>query len=118
MTVKIAVFKSGEQVICDIKEGFDQDKLITYLLENPCKIKINSRHKYSINNEDQKEQMHISLEPWPTFSGDSVVPIVTDFLVTAVEPAAGLKKMYEEQFKNETNQTDSIDEQSDSDQSG
>ena len=117
MSVKIVVFKSGQEVIADIKEGFDEGKLITYVLETPCTIDVNG--KYRITNEEgyEKDQMSISLNPWPRFSADKVVPIIPDFLVTALEPTPGLKKMYEEQILNDTDQIDFTDDQSDSDQS-
>lgn len=115
MSVKLVVFKSGEKVICDIKEGFDEGKLITYILEKPCTIDVNGTYRITTEDGDKKDQMSISLHPWPRFSEDTIVPIVPDFLVTALEPTPGLKKMYEEQILNETNQDDSVDEQSSSD---
>jgi len=115
MSVKLVVLKSGEKVIADIKEGFDEGKLITYILEKPCTIDVNGKYRIMNQDGDEKEQMSISLHPWPIFSGDTIVPIVPDFLVTALEPTPGLKKMYEEQILNETNQDDSVDEQSSSD---
>jgi len=117
MSVKIVVFKSGQEVIADIKEGFDEGKLITYVLEKPCTIDVNGKYRITNDDGDEKEQMSISLNPWPRFSTDTVVPIIPDFLVTALEPTSGLKKMYEEQILNEPDQIDSADEQSDSDQS-
>ena len=113
MTVKIAILKSGENVLCDIKEGYDEDKFITYFLENPCTIKLNGRYSIRDDSGDQQNQMSVSLHPWPSFSKDSTVSIPINWLVTIVEPISGIKKMYEEQFKND--QTDSATEQSDSD---
>ena len=34
MSVKIAILKSGEQILCDIKEGFDDEKIITFPEDN------------------------------------------------------------------------------------
>lgn len=115
MSVKIIVFKSGEKVIADIKEGFDEGKLITYILETPCTIDVNGKYRITNEEGDEKEQMSISLNPWPRFSADKVVPIIPAFLVTALEPTPGLKKMYEEQILNDTDQIDSTDDQSESD---
>jgi len=117
MSVKLVVFKSGEKVITDIKEGFDEGKLITYVLETPCTIDVNGKYRITNEEGEKKEQMSISLNPWPRFSADKVVPIIPDFLVTALEPTPGLKKMYEEQILNDTDQIDFTDDQSDSDQS-
>ena len=117
MSVKIVVFKSGQEVIADIKEGFDEGKLITYVLETPCTIDVNGKYRVTNEEGNEKEQMSISLNPWPRFSADKVVPIIPDFLVTALEPTPGLKKMYEEQILNDTDQINFTDDQSDSDQS-
>lgn len=117
MSVKIVVFKSGQEVIADIKEGFDEGKLITYVLETPCTIDVNGKYRVTNEEGNEKEQMSISLNPWPRFSVDKVVPIIPDFLVTALEPTPGLKKMYEEQILNDTDQINFTDDQSDSDQS-
>lgn len=114
MSVKLVVLKSGEKVICDIKEGLDDGKLITYVLEKPCTIDVNGKYRITNDQGDEKEQMSISLHPWPRFSGDTIVPIIPDFLVTALEPTPGLKKMYEEQILNEPYKDNSFSEQSDS----
>ena len=111
MTVKIAILKSGENILCDIKEGYDDDKLITYFLENPCTIKLNGRYSITDDNGDQQNQMSVALHPWPSFSKDTSVAIPIDWLVTIVEPISGIKKMYEDQFKND--ETISATEQSD-----
>lgn len=127
MSVKLVVFKTGEQIICDIKEGFDvitdpqtgeeQQKMITYILEKPCSITVNGR--YSISNEDgdKKDHMSISLTPWPRFSQDTIVPVIPTFVVAVTEPTTGLKEMYARQILNEDDKCDSSNEQQDSDQS-
>jgi hypothetical protein len=108
MSVKLIVFKSGEIVIADIKEGFDEGKLITYVLETPCTIDVNGKYRITNEEGDEKEQMSISLNPWPIFSADKVVPIVPDFVVTALEPTPGLKKMYERDVLNELDHTEEV----------
>ena len=113
MTVKIAILKSGENVLCDIKEGYDEDKFITYFLENPCTIKLNGRYSITDDSGEEQKQMSVALHPWPSFSSDTTVAIPIDWLVTIVEPISGIKKMYEDQFKND--ETTSTAEQSDSD---
>lgn len=110
MSIKLIVLKSGENLIADIKEGFDEDKLITYILENPCSIKVNGKYRITDSDGELKDKMSISLHPWPDFSADTVVPIVTTHLVTAVEPAEQLKKMYEEEVLNKSDQSLEISE--------
>jgi hypothetical protein len=121
MSVKLVVFKTGEQIICDIKEGFDvitdpqtgeeHQKMITYLLEKPCSISVNGR--YSISNEDgdKKDHMSISLTPWPRFSEDTIIPVMPSFVVAVTNPTTGLKEMYMRQILNENDKCSSLDEQ-------
>jgi hypothetical protein len=124
MTVKLAILKSGENIISDIKEGFFEEKLVCYLLEKPCSIVINGSYRVVGEEEDEEEtknRVSISLKTWPSLSDQTVVEIVPDWIVTLVEPNEQLKKMYEEQVlgteQNEINENVGITERSDSDQS-
>ncbi len=117
MTVKLAILKSGEQIIADIKEGIVEDKIVTYIFNNPCKVVLQGSYKVISDDEESMDKMSISIGYWPTLSADKVVSVITDFVVTIVEPNFELKKMYEEQVLNngtKTNQSNSIDESTDS----
>jgi hypothetical protein len=114
MTVKLVVLKSGENLISDIKEGYDEEKLITYIFENPCTIKVNGKYRISTDEGDSRDQMSISLHRWPSFSADKTVPIPVDWIVTAVEPIPAVIKMYNQNVKEENDETISATEQSDS----
>lgn len=120
MAVKLASLKTGENIISDIKEGYYQDKLVCYILENPCKVIING--SYKIIDEDQDQNKYsISLTRWPTLSKDTTVEIVPELIVTMVNPIDNLTELYETQIlrinKNEINQIAVLNEQSDSNQS-
>ena len=110
MTVKLVVLKSGENLISDIKEGYDEEKLITYIFENPCTIKVNGKYRISTDEGDSRDQMSISLHPWPSFSADKTVPIPVDWIVTAVEPIPAVIKMYTQNVKEENDETISATE--------
>ena len=117
MTIKLAVLKSGENLISDIKEGYFNNELVCYLFEKPCTIEING--SYRVVGEDSK--LSISLKSWPMFSKQTTVEIIKDWIVTLVDPSDEIKEMYTQQVlgeeKNETNQSDLSNEQSDSNQS-
>ena len=120
MTVKLAILKSGEEIIADIKEGMVEDKVVTYIFDNPCKVVLQGSYKIVNDDEEPVDRMSISLSHWPTLSSDKVVPVITDFVVTIVEPNSELKQMYTQQVLNngtKNNQIDSVDESADSDQS-
>jgi hypothetical protein len=92
MTIKLAVLTTGENIITDIKEGLYEDKVICYILENPCSIKVNGT--YAINGEKQHS---VSLSKWPTLSKDTTIEIIPDSIVTLVDPEDKLKQLYETQ---------------------
>lgn len=117
MTVKLAILKSGENIISDIKEGFYEERLVCYILEKPCSVSINENYRI-IGEEDEegKSRVSISLRTWPSLSNQNVVEIVPDWIVTLVDPKEELKKMYQNQVLKikQNDETISIDEQSDS----
>jgi hypothetical protein len=120
MTVKLAILKSGEEIIADIKEGMVEDRVVTYILDKPHRVLFQGSYKVFNENDESVDRVNITLEPWPSLSQDIVVPIVTDWVVTVVEPKDGLKQMYEKQVLNngtKSSQINSTDESTDSDQS-
>jgi hypothetical protein len=97
MSIKLAILKSGETLIADIKEGVVEDKVVAYLLNKPCLVVINGT--FGINLEtDGNKKVSLSLSPWPYLSVDETVTVVVDWIVTIVEPNPELKLMYETQI--------------------
>lgn len=45
MTVKLALLKSGEEIIADIKEGVVEDKVVTYIFNNPHIVTLQGTYK-------------------------------------------------------------------------
>lgn len=99
MTVKLALLRSGETIISDIKELISDDKPFGYLLNDPQLVTIK---KEMINSENPEEQnlnrgeVHVSLTPWLILSTDKQFPIDCSNVVTLAEPVESLKKMYED----------------------
>lgn len=110
MTVKLAILKSGEEIISDIKECFFDDKMVNYILEKPCKVQINGSYKiFGDEDEDNfKERYSITLLKWPQLSDDEIVSIPPDWVVTIVEPNSQLKEMYEKRFLTDGKQNDQV----------
>ena len=110
MSIKLAVLKSGEDIIADVKEILTEDKnVVGYLLNDPHIVLTGN----DIFREEGSEGGHIqiSLRPWLVLSKDTQVPIRPDWLVTVVEPVDMLTQMYEEKVNGKSDQTDSTDEQ-------
>lgn len=114
MTVKLAVFKNGDNIISDISEmivGEEGDqRVIGYFLKKPCLVKYRP-------SESENKSLEISLVPWIILTKDVQIPVSTDWIVTLVEPIDKLKEMYEEDVLNygQTNSSISLDGSSDSD---
>ena len=108
MSIKVALLKSGESVIADIKELISDDKICGYLFENPNVITY--LEPELLTEETETSKLKISLIPWILITSDTKIPVRSDWVITMVEPIESVKKIYEEKI-NESNQDNSIDEQ-------
>ena len=94
MSIKIALLKSGEQVVTDIKELLSEDNPVGYLFKDPEKIAIN---KPFLGQEDVIDNsVEVSLSSWILLSNDREMAVPTDWVVTVVDPIDSVLKMYEE----------------------
>ena len=110
MSIKLAVLKSGEDIIADVKEIMSENNVVGYLLHNPHSVLC--EEPLLVEEEDEQNgSIQIRLRPWLIFSKDDKVPVRPDWLVTIVEPVDMLKEMYEEKVNGQSDQTDSTDEQ-------
>ena len=97
MSVKIALLKSGESVISDIKELVSDDKVCGYLFKKPYLIFYSENQVYLSESETQdKNQVNVSFKPWISFTDDEEIPGGTDWLVTVVSPVQEIEKLYQE----------------------
>ena len=108
MSIKVALLKSGESVIADIKELVSNDNICGYLFENPHIISYLEPELLTEQTETSK--LKISLIPWILITSDTKIPVRSDWVITMVEPIEDVKKIYEEKI-NESNQDNSVDEQ-------
>ena len=119
MTVKLAILKSGEDIVADIKEMIvgegDDARVVGYFLTNPCGVSLNSK---SIKIDDEKDTYQLKLFPWCPLTKQEKVPISADWVVTIVDPIDKITQMYtKEVLKDGTSKGISTDEQSDSSES-
>ena len=136
MTIKIALLKSGEQIIADIKElisGSDEEeplnnRVIGYLFEFPYVTHLRNPELIIDKDKDAPIQLEISLFSWLPMSKDHSIPVPPNWVVTMYEPTKKVKDMYtnvlEKLKKNKENlkklgeengKVDSTVEQTDSD---
>ena len=112
MAVKLAVLKSGEDVVADIKELVDDDgNLISLIFSNPVAVKLIS-NSVLLESENDREYK-VSFIPWIPLSKDKNIPVKKDWIVTIVEPIDMVKESYEEKMNGlgEDSDVSSLNEQ-------
>ena len=105
MSVKLAVLKSGEQVIAEAKElvSKDEEKVRGYLFTRPHKV-VTTQPMLLTEEETQNDSsLEVTLSPWIVLSADKEVVVPTDWVVTIVEPLESVVKMYQEKTDGQSN---------------
>ena len=103
MSVKLAILKSGETVISDVKELVTEEKVCGYIFENPQKV-LTERSILLSEESDYDSKIQVSLTPWIILTEDTQMLVTMDWVVTLVDPIQSLKKMYEEKLNGEASQ--------------
>ena len=118
MTVKLAILKSGEDIVADIKEMVvgegDDARVVGYVLTKPCSVSLKSK---ALKIDDEKDHYQLKLFPWCPLTKNTKIPITADWVVTIVDPIDKVKKMYEKEVLGDAGQSSSSDEQTDSSES-
>ena len=124
MSVKLAILKSGEDIVADIKEMLvgegDDAKVVGYFLTKPCTIRMRDHQEVvdeEVTEEKQKSQFQVKFYPWIPLAKDPIIPLTTEWVVTMVEPVDNLTKMFKDQVLKygKDNQSNSTDQSSVSD---
>ena len=103
MTIKLAILKSGEDVIADIqemviKDSDGQDKVVGYFFNQPVTAHL-SGNEPDPDEEGGRLPFKIRLTPWMPLSKDERIPVVADWIISMVDPIDDLKEMYEKGIK-------------------
>ena len=110
MSVQIALLKSGESVIADIKELVSDEKVCGYLFTNPHKLEVSNSFyltEQQLGSEDGT--VSVTFSSWILFTSDNEIPVRPDWIVTIVEPVDSIKKMYEEKVNGKTSEVSSLE---------
>ncbi len=105
MSIKLALLKSGELLICDAKELVSDEKIVSYLFTKPHRVKTNTPVVLSedLEVDVSSKTVEITLSPWILLTSEENIPVPTDWVVTMVEPVQDLKKMYEDKVNDKSN---------------
>ena len=104
MTIKLALLKSGEEIISDMSEmmsGTDgEGQVVGYLLNHHCRaVLTGSNVQASEEQESSRQPVSIKLIPWMPLSKDERIPVVADWVISIVEPQDKLLEMYTKAVK-------------------
>jgi hypothetical protein len=101
MSIKLALLKSGEEVIADIKEIVNEDeKLVSFLFSNPCAVKLIVPQ---LITEENETNYNVSFRSWMPLSAETDIAVNADWVVSIVEPVEMIKKSYEEKMNGRRN---------------
>ena len=118
MTVKLAILKSGEDIVADIKEMVvgegDEVRVVGYVLTKPCGVSLNSK---AIKIDDEKDTYQLKLFPWCPLTKNEKIPITADWVVTIVDPIDKITQMYTKEVLGDGSESSSSDKQTDSSKS-
>ena len=124
MTVKLALLKSGEEVISEITEMITEKQVVVgYYFENPCRA-ILTTPEIEVDEEQAlaKKPVSIKLLPWLPLADEEKIPVVADWVISIVEPQPKLKDLYtkacENYEKRKSQSSSPSDTRNDSDTSG
>ena len=102
MTVKLALLKSGEEVISDIDEmTTDREIVVGYYFTNPCRAILTTPEiQVDESLASDKKPVAIKLLPWFPLANEEKIPVVADWVISIVEPQPKLKDLYTKACEN------------------
>ncbi len=114
MSIKIALLKSGESVVADITEKGQEElisgenKICGYLFKKPYAVNFVPTYGFLSEEDSEKSEIeddkfNISFSPWIPFTMDEEMLVKPDWVVTVVNPAGEIVKLYEEMINGQTN---------------
>ena len=96
MSIQLALLKSGEEVIADIKEirQEETDELVSYLFKKPYCVKIKTSQV--LVEQETRPKHELAYYKWMSLSKDDDIIVNRDWVVCISEPLDTVKKTYEE----------------------
>lgn len=90
MKIRLALLKSGEEVISAVDEMVVEDKVVGYIFNYPCTARLTT----TFDDEGKTVPCKIKLNPWIPLTKDSSIPVVMDWVITFTNPIDKLEEMY------------------------
>jgi len=98
MSIKVALLKSGEEVISDFKEAFTTEdkveKFIGYQLQDPYQVIVEKYEVVDTDDVDGVSRAKIKFMPWLTLSKNKKILLPHDWIVTFYDPLETVEESY------------------------
>ena len=106
MSVQLALLKSGEEVIADIKEirNSENDELVSYVFNEPYTIKIKTSQL--LVEEEGTPKHEVIYYKWISLSKDSDIIVNKDWVVCITDPLDSIISSYEGRRNGRRNDSD------------
>ena len=102
MAIKLAVIKTGEQIVTKVEEMLLEDKVVGYFFIKPCLVKTSEPKP---NKKTGGASFDINLSPWIALGKGIRFTVPLDWIVTFVDPVDELYTMYSKDVLRETEET-------------
>ena len=98
MSTQLALLKSGEEVISDIKEirQEETDELVSYLFKDPYCVKIKTTQV--LVEQETRPKHQLAYYKWMSLSKDNDIIVNKDWIVCITDPIDAVKQNYEERM--------------------
>ena len=112
MAIKLALLKSGEEVISEITEMITEKQVVVgYYFAIPCRAILTTPEIQVDESQSlDKKPVSIKLLPWLPLADEEKIPVVADWVISIVEPQPKLKDLYTkacENYEKRKSQSDS-----------
>ena len=99
MSIQLALLKSGEEVIADIKEFRNSDdQLVSYFFGNPYAIRISHPEPQLLTEGTKPVKQEAIYYKWMSLSKDDNIIVDKDWIVCITDPIDQIKKSYMERL--------------------
>jgi len=100
MSIRLALLKTGDTIIADMKELVIKEEVQGYLLYLPHKISVSKSVLITEekNIESGDVPVEVTLSPWMLLSADRKIAITHDWVVTVVNPLDTVIDIYKEKI--------------------
>ena len=95
MTVKLMLLKTGETVICDVKEVVSGEDVRGYLMSNPHFVKAQEKTVLTESETGKSNyELDVVLSPWMILSSNKDYVVPFDYVATICDPIPSVMEMY------------------------